>query len=168
MDLERKRIEEDLRGVVAGDVICDDVGRSLYATDGSLFEVWPLAVVRPRSADDVAATVRWAAERNVPVHARGAGTSLAGSPLGQGIVIDCSRFMRRVVETGDTTVRVQPGVVAAQLEEHLARRRRMFGPDPANAVATTIGGMIGRDSSGSRFLRRCWPMARSSNSRRCR
>jgi len=153
MDLERKRIEEDLRGVVAGDVICDDVGRSLYATDGSLFEVWPLAVVRPRSAEDVAATVRWAAERDVPVHARGAGTSLAGGPLGPGIVIDCSRFMRRIVETGEETVRVQPGVVAAQLEEHLARRQRMFGPDPANAVATTIGGMIGRDSSGSRFLR---------------
>jgi FAD/FMN-containing dehydrogenase/Fe-S oxidoreductase len=153
MDFERKRIEEDLRGVVSGDVICDDVGRSLYATDGSLFEVWPLAVVRPRSADDVAATVRWAAERNVPVHARGAGTSLAGGSLGPGIVIDCSRFMRRIVETGADTVRVQPGVVAAQLEEHLARRRRMFGPDPANAVATTVGGMIGRDSSGSRFLR---------------
>ncbi len=153
MDLERKRIEEDLRGVVSGDVICDDVGRSLYATDGSLFEVWPLAVVRPRSAEDVAATIRWAAERNVPVHARGAGTSLAGSPLGPGIVLDCSRFMRRIVETAEDTVRVQPGVVAAQLEEHLARRRRMFGLDPANAVATTIGGMIGRDSSGSRFLR---------------
>lgn len=153
MDPERKRIEEDLRGVVAGDVICDDVGLAIYATDGSLFEVRPLAVVRPRTADDVAATVRWAAERGVPVHARGAGSSVAGGPLGPGVVIDCSRFMRRVLDTGDDTVRVMPGVVAAQLEEHLGRRRRTFGPDPANAVATTVGGMIGRDSSGSRFLR---------------
>ena len=71
MDQERQRIEEDLRGVVSGDVICDDVGRSLYATDGSLFEVQPLVVVRPRTSEDVAATVRWAAERGVPVHARG-------------------------------------------------------------------------------------------------
>ena len=153
MDLERKRIEEDLRGVVSGDVLCDDVGRGLYATDGSLFEVWPLAVVRPRSVDDVAATVRWAAERGVPVHARGAGSSVAGGPLGPGVVIDCSRYMRRIVETRGDTVRVQPGVVAAQLEEHLARRGRMFGPDPANAATTTVGGMIGRDGSGSRFLR---------------
>ena len=153
MDLERKRIEEDLKGVVSGDVLCDDVGRALYATDGSLFEVWPLAVVRPRSVDDVAATVRWAAERGVPVHARGAGSSVAGGPLGPGVVIDCSRFMRRIVETHDDTVRVQPGVVAAQLEDHLAQRQRMFGPDPANAVTTTVGGMIGRDGSGSRFLR---------------
>ncbi|MFM8734517.1 MAG: FAD-binding and (Fe-S)-binding domain-containing protein [Pirellulales bacterium] len=153
MDPERKRIEEDLRGVVAGDVICDDVGLAVYATDASLFEVRPLAVVRPRTADDVAATVRWAAEHGVPVHARGAGSSVAGGPLGPGVVLDCSRFMRRVLDTSGDTVRVMPGVVAAQLEEHLARRRRTFGPDPANAVTTTVGGMIGRDSSGSRFLR---------------
>ena len=153
MDLERKRIEEDLRGVVAGDVICDDVGLAIYATDASLFEVRPLAVVRPRTAEDVAATVRWAAEQGMPVHARGAGSSVAGGPLGPGVVIDCSRFMRRILDTTDDTVRVMPGVVAAQLEEHLARRRRTFGPDPANAVTTTVGGMIGRDSSGSRFLR---------------
>jgi len=153
MNLERKLIEEDLRGVVSGDVICDDVGRSLYATDGGLFQVWPLAVVRPRSAEDVAATVRWAADRRLPVHPRGAGSSVAGGPLGPGVVIDCGRFMRRVIETGADFVRVQPGVVAAQLDEHLARHRRTFGPDPANATTTTIGGMIGRDSSGSRFLR---------------
>jgi FAD/FMN-containing dehydrogenase/Fe-S oxidoreductase len=153
MDQERQRIEEDLRGVVSGDVICDTVGRSLYATDGSLFEVQPLVVVRPRSADDVAATVRWAAERGVPVHARGAGSSVAGGPLGPGVVIDCSRHMRRVIKTDADTVRVMPGVIDAQLEQHLARRRRTFGPDPANAVTTTVGGMIGRDSSGSRFLR---------------
>ena len=88
MDPEQVRIEEDLRGIVAGDVLCDDVGRSLYATDGSLFEEWPLAVVRPRSSEDVAATVRWAAERGVSVHPRGGGTSPCGSPLGRGIVID--------------------------------------------------------------------------------
>ncbi|MFM9011031.1 MAG: FAD-binding oxidoreductase, partial [Planctomycetota bacterium] len=124
MDLEAKRIEEDLRGVVSGDVICDEIGRSLYATDGSLFEVRPLAVVRPRTAEDVAATVRWGAERGVAVHPRGAGSSLAGGSLGPGVVIDCSRFRRRVIDTGDDTVRVQPGVVADALEGHLSRRRR--------------------------------------------
>jgi len=153
MDPERKRIEEDLRGVVAGDVLCDDVGRSLYATDGSLFEAWPLAVVRPRSSEDVAATVRWAAERGVAVHVRGAGTSLCGGSLGGGVVIDCGRFMRRIIHTGADSVRVQPGVVAARLEDHLERMQRTLGVDPANAMATTVGGMIGRDTSGSRFLR---------------
>ena len=155
MDAERSRIEEDLRGVVAGDVLCDAPRRSLYATDGSLFEVQPLAVVRPRSADDVAATVRWAGERGISVHARGAGSSVCGGPLGPGIVIDCSRFMRRIVHTDREagTVRVQSGVVLAQLERHLARFGRTFGPDPSSIAITTVGGMIGRNASGSRFLR---------------
>ena len=153
MDQEQQRIAEDLRGVVQGEVLCDDASRALYATDASLFEVWPLVIVRPRSVDDVAATVRWAAERGVPVHPRGAGSSLTGDSLGPGVVIDCSRYLRRIVATTADTVRVQPGVVGLQLEEHLKRLGRTFGPDPAAAAVTTIGGMIGRNTSGSRFLR---------------
>ena len=152
---ERTPVEEDLRGIVSGEVIGDEAGRELYATDGSLFEARPLAVVRPRSAEDVAATVAWAAERGIPVHARGAGSSICGGPLGEGVVIDCGRFMRRIVRTDadSGTVRVQPGVVATQLESHLVRFGRTFGPDPSSAAITTVGGMIGRNASGSRFLR---------------
>jgi FAD/FMN-containing dehydrogenase/Fe-S oxidoreductase len=153
MDPEQKRIEEDLRGIVSGDVLCDDASRHLYATDASLFAVRPLAVVRPRSAEDVAATVAWAASRGLPVHPRGGGSSVSGGSLGPGIVVDCSRYMRRIVATDGESVRVQSGVVLAALEAHLAAVGRTFGPDPGNAAVTTIGGMIGRNSSGSRFLR---------------
>ena len=155
MDPERKRIEEDLRGIVSGEVLCDDASRAAYATDGSLFEIWPVAIVRPRSAEDVAATVAWAADRGIPVTARGGGTSICGSPLGPGIVVDTSRFMRRIIHTdGEAgTVRVQPGLTAERLERHLGRFGRMFGPDPANRAVTTVGGMIGRNASGSHFPR---------------
>ena len=153
MDLERQRIEEDLRGIVSGDVLVDDASRAVYATDASLFEVWPLAIVRPRTAEEVAGTVRWAAERRIAVQPRGAGSSLAGDSLGGGIVIDCSRFMRKIIRTGDAEVRVQAGVAGGQLEEHLGRLGRTLGPDPASAAVSTVGGMIGRNSSGSRFLR---------------
>ena len=84
MDPERQRIAEDLRGLVAGEVVCDDPGRSLYATDASLFEVWPLVVVRPRTADDVAATVSWAAERGLPVHPRGGAPASPATPSAPG------------------------------------------------------------------------------------
>jgi FAD/FMN-containing dehydrogenase/Fe-S oxidoreductase len=165
MDSEQTRIEEDLRGLVAGDVLCDDASRALYATDGSLFEVWPLVIVRPRSIDDVAATVSWAAERGIPVHARGAGSGLSGGAIGGGVIIDLARSMRRILavdaETG--TARVQAGVVATQLERQLARRGCTLGPDPANLDVTTVGGMIGRNASGSRFPRhgamRAWVAA---------
>jgi FAD/FMN-containing dehydrogenase len=155
MDRHRSPIEEDLRGIVAGDVLADDASRALYATDGSLFEVRPLAVVRPRSVEDVAAVVAWAASRGIPVHARGSGSSICGGSLGPGIVVDGARHLRRILRTDpdSQTIRVQPGVVAAQLEAHLARFGRTFGPDPSSAAITTVGGMIGRNASGSRFLR---------------
>ncbi len=97
--------------------------------------------------------VRWAAENDVTVHPRGGGTSLCGGPLGRGIVIDCSRFMRRVLAFHGEKVRVQTGLMAGQLDRFLAGRRRAFGPDPANSAVSSLGGMIGRDASGSRFLR---------------
>jgi len=115
LELDRTRIAEDLRGVVTGDVIFDDAGRSLYATDASLFQLPPLGVVRPRSVDDVAATLEWAARNGVPVHPRGAGTGLAGDALGTGIILDCSRYLRRIISTADETVCVQPGITCRQL-----------------------------------------------------
>ena len=113
MDREQQRIEEDLRGIVSGEVLCGAASRSLYASDASVSEVWPLAVVRPRTTDDVAATVRWAAERQIPVHPRGAGSSVAGGSLGPGVVIDCGRGRRRLLQTDGDEVRVQPGVGAS-------------------------------------------------------
>ncbi len=152
-DLDLGRLAEDLRGIVAGEVLCDLPSRAIYATDASLLELTPSAVVRPRSTADVAATVRWAVEHGCPVHARGAGTSLCGGPLGPGIVLDFSRFMRRVVLVGPDRVRAQAGVICGQLAHLLARSGRAIGPDPADPAASTLGGMIGRDSSGSRFPR---------------
>src|SRR5438874_12844683 len=106
MDPERQRIQDDLRGLVGGDVRCDDVLLGLYASDASVYQLQPLAVIRPRTTADVAAVVRYAAEKRLPVHARGAGTGLAGESLGRGLVIDFSRYMRRILRTDDHSVRV--------------------------------------------------------------
>ncbi len=151
MDQERARIQADLRGLVECDVHCDDLTLQMYATDASIYEVRPLAVVRPRSAVDVVACVQYAAENNLPIHARGAGTGLAGESLGTGLVLDFSQYMRRVLETGDDYVRIQPGVVLAQLNRHLARQGRLFGPDPSTRSVTTMGSVLALDGSGSHW-----------------
>jgi FAD/FMN-containing dehydrogenase/Fe-S oxidoreductase len=153
MDPERQRIQDDLRGLVAGDVRCDDIFLRLYASDASVYEILPLGVVRPRNAVDVAAVVKYAAEMKIPIHARGAGTGLAGEALGRGLVIDFSKYLRRILHTGDETVRVQPGVVHAQLNEHLRNYGRLFGPDPAMSQVTTMGSVIAIDGSGSYWLK---------------
>lgn len=152
MDPERQRIQDDLRGLVRGDVNCDDLSLQLYATDASVYEVRPLGVVRPRNAADVVACVQYAAEKRIPLQPRGAGTGLAGESLGRGLVIDFSRYMRRIVSVEEDRVRVQPGIVHAVLNEHLAAKGRLFGPDPAMSLVTTIGSVVAIDASGSHWL----------------
>ncbi|MCA9269036.1 MAG: FAD-binding oxidoreductase, partial [Planctomycetales bacterium] len=104
-------------------------------------------------SSDVVACVQYAYEHGIPIHARGAGTGLAGESLGPGIVLDFSRYLRRIVAIGDDYVRVQPGVVHAQLNRELAARGRVFGPDPATSSVTTMGSVLAIDAAGSYWLR---------------
>jgi FAD/FMN-containing dehydrogenase/Fe-S oxidoreductase len=152
MDPARQRIQDDLRGLVRGDVHCNDLFLQLYASDASIYQIKPLCVVRPRSTADVVKCLQYAAEQKLPVHARGAGTGLAGESLGAGLVLDFSRYMRRIVHTAADHVRVQPGVILGRLNEHLFPFGRVFGPDPATSHVTTMGSVIAIDAAGSHWL----------------
>jgi anaerobic glycerol-3-phosphate dehydrogenase C subunit len=153
MDPQRSRIQQDLRGLIAGDVLCDDLTLQLYASDASVYQIKPLGVVLPRSTADVAACLQYCNEHGLAVHARGAGTGLAGESLGPGLVLDFSRHLRRILHTDEQTVRVQPGVVLERLNAHLRRLGRHFGPDPATSSVTTLGSVVALDASGSHWLR---------------
>ena len=153
MDPDQQRIEEDLRGLVQGEVRCDDVFTQLYSTDASIYELRPLGVVRPRSVADVVAIVRYAAENHVPIHPRGAGTGLAGESLGRGLVVDFSRYFRRIVADEGGRVRVQPGMVLENLNRYLRQSGRLFGPDPAMRSVTTMGSVVAIDAGGSHWPR---------------
>lgn len=153
MDQQRERIQADLRGLLDGEVRCDDVFVQMYATDASVYEIRPLGVVRPRSVADVVACVQYAVENAIPLHPRGAGTGLAGEALGAGLVLDFSHGMRRVIREDEETVTIQPGVVHAILNRQLALRGRTFGPDPATGSVSTMGSVLALDSAGSRWLR---------------
>jgi FAD/FMN-containing dehydrogenase/Fe-S oxidoreductase len=149
----RPRIIEDLTAVLQGEIRCDPLTLSMYATDGSLYEIQPLGVVSPRHRDDVIALVRYAAQEKIPLIPRGAGTGLAGECLGQGLIVDFSRHMREIEAIGETTVRVQPGVVCRNLNDALKPYGRYFPPDPSGAGVTTIGSMLSLDAAGSHSLR---------------
>lgn len=153
LDQQRARIQDDLRGLMAGEVRCDDVFVQLFASDGSIHQIRPLGVVRPRSTADVVACVQYAADKQIPLHARGAGTGLAGESLGPGLIVDFSLHLRRMVQIGPEWVRVQAGVVPERLNAHLRRRGRLFGPAPAASHVTTMGGLIAVDGAGSHWLR---------------
>jgi FAD/FMN-containing dehydrogenase/Fe-S oxidoreductase len=153
LDPQRERIQEDIRGLIAGEIRCDDVFLQLFSSDASIYEIKPLGIVRPRSAADVSACVRYAAEKKIPIHARGAGTGVAGESLGAGLILDFSAHLRRVIRIDPDRVRLQPGVVYERLNDPLRSQGRVFGPDPATAAVTTVGGMIAIDAAGSRWLK---------------
>jgi FAD/FMN-containing dehydrogenase/Fe-S oxidoreductase len=143
-----ERVREDLKGVLKGDLLFDDLSRTLYSTDASIFEVRPVGVAVPRDEEDVAALVRYAGENQVPLTARGAGTGLAGESLGAGLVVDLSRHFQSIVSTTSDTVTVEPGVVYRRLTAHLAKEGRRFAPDPSRGECT-VGGMLATNASGA-------------------
>ncbi|MBK1786909.1 FAD-binding and (Fe-S)-binding domain-containing protein [Prauserella cavernicola] len=119
--------------------------------DASNYRHVPLAVVFPRSADDVEATLRVCRAHGVGITARGAGTSIGGQALGEGVVLDYSRYLNRILEIDpvNRTARVQPGVVLDALRAAAGEHGLTFGPDPSTHSRCTLGGMIGNDACGS-------------------
>ncbi|MEM9410114.1 MAG: anaerobic glycerol-3-phosphate dehydrogenase subunit C [Planctomycetota bacterium] len=153
MDSERSRIEEDLRGVVEGDVRCDDTFLQMYASDASIYEAKPLAVVMPVKTEDVVQCVQYAAENQIPIIPRGAASNVIGGCVGEGIVIDFSRSMRRIESVGRESITVEPGAVLTQVNRELAFHGRRFGPDPATRRVSTIGGTLSLNLTGSKWMK---------------
>ncbi|RVX39017.1 FAD/FMN-containing dehydrogenase [Nonomuraea polychroma] len=144
----------DLRRRGVTDVLADSTSRSIHSSDASLYRVPPLLVARPRSAEDVATAIELCTRHEVPLTARGGGTSVAGNAVGPGLLLDFSRHMNRVlhVDAEARTAVVQPGVVQAELQRAAAPYGLRFGPDPSTHTRCTIGGMIGNNACGSRTL----------------
>ncbi|MBO3737790.1 FAD-binding protein [Actinoplanes sp. NEAU-H7] len=145
---------ENLRRAGVTDVLTDAAHRSAYASDASLYRIVPQAIVRPRSGDDVLATLEVCRTLGVPITARGAGTSVAGNAIGPGVILDFSRHMNRVLDVDPVTrtARVQAGTIQATLQAAAKPHGLRFGPDPSTHTRCTIGGMIGNNSCGSRTL----------------
>ena len=155
MNEEKLRtFEKALRDRLQGEVTFDKVTRALYATDASIYQIMPVAVVLPHHEEDVRAAVKTAREFEVPILPRGGGTSLGGQSVGPSMVIDFSKFMNKVLEINveERWVRVQPGIVLDVLNDQMAEHGLLFAPDPATSSRATIGGMMGNNSSGTKSL----------------
>jgi FAD/FMN-containing dehydrogenase/Fe-S oxidoreductase len=132
-------------------VAFDNLTRQLYATDASHYQIEPLAVAFPRDARQASAIIQAAVQAGVSIIPRGAGTGLTGGAIGDGLVIDFSRYNRLIwdFDPERRTVRVGAGVVLDQLNNYLRHEGLAFGPDVATSSRATIGGMIANNSSGA-------------------
>jgi len=143
-----------LRAETQGEVLFDAGSRGRYATDASIYQVTPVGVFVPRSARDVRCAIDIARELAVPLLPRGAGTSQCGQTVGAALVIDTSKYLRRIVEIDEEarTATVEPGVVLDQLNAALKPRGLWFPVDVSTSAQATLGGMAGNNSCGSRSI----------------
>src|SRR2546428_2071115 len=147
-------LRDELTRAVSGEVRFDRLSRALYSTDASVYQIVPLGVVLPKTEADIVAVVKACGQFHVPLTARGGGTSQAGQPIGPGLVLDCSKYLDRVLEinAAERWVRAQPGCVLDDLNAALKPHGLQFAPDVSTSNRATIGGMIANNSSGARSL----------------
>ncbi len=140
---------------IEGEVSTGMLRRYMLSTDASIFRKMPAAVVYPRSASDVRKTVRFAARHGLSVHARGAGSGLCGSALGDGVVIDFTRFMDRLlrIDAEEGWFECEPGYRLGELEEAIADAGLFFPPDPSSGEYATFGGMYATNASGAHSVK---------------
>jgi FAD/FMN-containing dehydrogenase/Fe-S oxidoreductase len=150
----KTRLLNYLTKELKGDLFTDVTSRLLYATDASAYRELPLAVARPASVEDIQKLIRFATDNDTTLIPRTAGTSLAGQVVGNGIVVDVSRYFTEILEVnaGSGYVRVQPGVVLDELNLRLAENGLFFGPETSTSNRCMIGGMVGNNACGSHSL----------------
>ncbi|WP_394520856.1 hypothetical protein C1N60_11250 [Pantoea sp. SGAir0184] len=140
-----------------GDTATSYADRLTLSTDNSIYQLLPDAALFPRSTADVALIARLAGEprfNSLVFTPRGGGTGTNGQSLNQGIVVDMSRYMNRILEinTEQGWVRVEAGVVKDQLNAWLRPYGFFFSPELSTSNRATLGGMINTDASGQGSL----------------
>src|SRR5450432_2025902 len=145
---------KDLAHQLEGDLYDDTTMRTLYATDASAYREMPLAVAIPKSIKDIRLLINFARQQKTSLIPRTAGTSLAGQVVGNGIVVDVSKYFTQIIElnTKENWIRLQPGVIRDDLNSFLKPHGLFFGPETSTANRAMIGGMVGNNSCGSNSI----------------
>src|SRR5882724_2008018 len=130
----------------------DNLTRQLYSTDASIYQIQPVGAAFPKTAEQASLVINATADAGLSITPRGAGTSLVGNAIGDGLIVDFSRYNRQITDLDleKRSVRVGAGVVLDQLNEFLKPHGSCFGPDVATSSRATLGGMIANNSSGAR------------------
>lgn len=137
-----------------GELFFDKKMRVLYATDASVYKEYPLAVCYPKNEDDIAKLITFAQQYKTSLIPRTAGTSLGGQVVGNGIVVDVSKYFTDIIEVNQEEhyCIVQPGVIRDELNQYLKPYGLLFGPETSTANRAMIGGMVGNNSCGANSI----------------
>ncbi len=142
------------QSIFSGKINHDYATRIVTSTDNSIYQVLPQAIISPKNISDIQTVMSIAEKKQfskkIKITARGGGTGTNGQSLSEGIVLDCSRFMNRILEINlkQGWVRVEPGVVLDQLNKYLEPNNVFFAPDLSPSNRATLGGMVNTDACG--------------------
>ncbi|EDM43089.1 probable oxidoreductase [unidentified eubacterium SCB49] len=138
-----------------GDFKHDSLHKTLYATDASVYRRIPIAVAFPKSEKGIQQLIDFAKKYKTSLIPRTAGTSLAGQCVGDGIVVDVSKYFTKIISFNkeQKTVTVQPGVIRDELNDYLKPHGLFFGPNTSTSNRCMIGGMVGNNSSGTTSIK---------------
>ncbi|HYA15874.1 MAG TPA: FAD-linked oxidase C-terminal domain-containing protein [Bryobacteraceae bacterium] len=152
--IQPQSLESALRSAIEGEVRFDPVSCALYSTDASVYQIRPRGVALPKTREDLIRIVDICRRYRCPITMRGGGTAQAGQSIGEGLIVDTSKYYNRILElnVAERWVRVQPGIVLDDLNRQLAPHRLRFAPDVSTASRATIGGMMANNSSGARSV----------------
>ncbi len=142
---------KELEGKLLRDLHLDDLTKIIYATDASVYRKIPFGVVFPKNTNDIQEIIRFASKHSLNLIPRTAGTSLAGQCVGEGLIVDVSKYLTKIisVDAKQKTVTVQPGVIRDDLNRYLEPYGLFFGPNTSTSNRCMIGGMVGNNSSGT-------------------
>ncbi|MEM1007939.1 MAG: FAD-binding oxidoreductase, partial [Myxococcota bacterium] len=151
------RVQRGLQRLVReieGEVRVDSTSRMLYATDASIYDMDPLGVVLPKHEADLIRIVEICGQSGIPLIPRAGGTSLSGQCVGDGLVLDISKYMNQILEQNleQRWIWAQPGVIQDHINFTMAPHGLHFGPDTSTSNRAMIGGMIGNNSCGSHSI----------------
>ena len=140
-----------LKSELSGELYDDNLIKSIYATDASVYRKLPFAVAYPKNKDDLKQLIQFAKTKNTSLIPRTAGTSLAGQCVGDGIIVDVSKYFTDIInfDEKNKTITVQPGVVRDALNNYLKPHGLFFSPNTSTSNRCMIGGMVGNNSSGT-------------------
>ena len=149
-----EKLQSPLPGFT-GEIHIDPLYKSLYATDASVYRRIPVGVAFPKNNEDINLLIRFARENKTSLIPRTAGTSLAGQCVGEGIVVDVSRYFTEILslDQKNKTITVQPGVIRDDLNRYLKPYGLFFGPNTSTSNRCMMGGMVGNNSSGTTSIK---------------
>ncbi len=138
----------------SGEFHFNETYKILYATDASAYREKPLAVAIPKTEEDLKSLIQFADKNELSLIPRAAGTSLAGQVVGNGIIVDISKYFTKIIELNkkEKWVRVQPGVVRDELNQFLEPYGLFFGPETSTSNRCMMGGMLGNNACGAHSL----------------